>query len=63
MCDLLLKTIYDEYKEYASDLFIGYSFSGKRNRKLKNLLHVYHLASESKLSESDALRILNYYEY
>ena len=63
MCDLLLKTIYDEYQEYISDLFIGYSFSGKKNNKLKNLLHMYHLVSESKLNDEDALRILNYYEY
>lgn len=63
MCDLLLKTIYDEHNEYLLDLFIGYSFSNKKNRRLKNLLHVYHLVSESKINDDDALRILNYYEH
>ena len=63
MCDLLLQTIYDKYQEYLSDLSIGYSFSGKRNKQLKDLIHTCHLLNSSELSNEDVLNILNYYEY
>jgi hypothetical protein len=62
MCDLLLTTIYDKHKEYLSDLTIGYPFSGKRNRYLEDVIHIYHLLNDSKLHQDDILTILNYYD-
>lgn len=61
MCDLLLKTIYDKHQEYLEDLSIGYPLSRKRNRQLEDLIHVYHLLTDSELTNNDVLSILNYY--
>lgn len=61
MCDLLT-TIYNKHQEYASDLSVGYPFSGKRNNQIRDMLHVYYLLSNSKLNDNEVLSILNYYD-
>lgn len=61
MCDLIITSIYDAYQEYLSDLSIGYPISGKRNRKIEDLIHVYHLLVNSELTNDEVLSILNYY--
>lgn len=61
MCDLVLKTIYDTYQEYLSDLEIGYPLSRKRNRQIEDLIHIYHLFTNSELTNDEVLSILNYY--
>lgn len=62
MCDSLLKSICDKHQEYLLDLSIGYPFSKKRNTQLSNLIHAYHLLSNSELNNSDVIKILNYYD-
>lgn len=61
MCDLLLKAIYDRHQDYLADLCIGYPLSRKKNDELKDLIHVYHLLSNSELTNNEVLSILNYY--
>ena len=61
MCDLLLKTIYDKHQDYLADLYIGHPLTRKRNRQLQDLIHVYHLLSNSELTNNEVLSILNYY--
>lgn len=63
MKDVLLKTICDKYQEYFSDLSIGYPFSAKKNKQLRDLIHVHYLLDNSELNNEDVLTILNYYGY